>query len=99
MDFVEGKGRVFGSGADEDELAGFDGGEEDVLLLFVEAVDFVHEEDGGKMPKSIFVFRLICDRSDVLNACSAARERTEGAPSMVGNDQGNAGFPATRRTK
>lgn len=99
MDFVEGKGRVFGGGADEDELAGLDGGEEDVLLLLVEAVDFVHEEDGGKMSKSIFVFRLLCDCSDVLNTCSAAGQRTEGAASMVGYDHGNAGFSATRRTE
>ena len=44
VDFEEG---VFGGGADEGEGAVFDPGEEGVLLGFVEAVDFVDEEDGA----------------------------------------------------
>ena len=43
---VEVEGGVFGGGADEDEGAVFDVGEEGVLLGFVEAVDFVDKEDG-----------------------------------------------------
>ena len=99
MDFVERERGVFGGGADEDELSGLDGGEENVLLLLVEAVDLVHEEDGRKMAEPVFVFRLICDRLDVLNAGSAARERTEGAASVMGNDLRNGGLAATRRTE
>lgn len=38
---------VVGGGADEADGAALDVGEEDVLLGFVEAVDFVDEEDGG----------------------------------------------------
>ena len=43
---VEVEGGVFGGGADEDEGAVFDVGQEGVLLGFVEAVDFVDKEDG-----------------------------------------------------
>ena len=69
------------------------------MLFFVKTMDFVHEEDGRKMAKSIFVFCLIGDRSDVLNARSAAREGTERAASVMGNDLGDAGLSATRRSK
>ena len=37
--------RVLGGGADEDEVAGLDAGQEGVLLRLVEAVDLVDEED------------------------------------------------------
>ena len=41
------KGRIFGSGADEADGAALDVGQECVLLSFVEAMDFVDEEDGA----------------------------------------------------
>ena len=41
------EGGVFGGGADEGDGAVFDVGEDGVLLGFVEAVDFVYEEDGA----------------------------------------------------
>ena len=42
---VQLEGRVLGRGADQDDVAGFDVRQEDVLLRAVEAVDLVEEED------------------------------------------------------
>jgi hypothetical protein len=39
--------RILGGRADEDDVAGFDVGEESVLLRFVEAVNLVDEDDGA----------------------------------------------------
>jgi len=41
------EGRIFGGGADEEDVAGFDVREEGVLLSFVEAMHFVDEDDGA----------------------------------------------------
>lgn len=41
------EGGIFCGGADEEDVAGFDVGQEGVLLGFVEAVDFVDEDDGA----------------------------------------------------
>ncbi len=41
------EGRVFGSGANENNVARFNVREKGVLLGFVEAVHFVHENDGA----------------------------------------------------
>jgi len=48
---------IFGGGADEENVAGFDVREEGVLLGFVEAVDFVDEDDGAEASAGFF-FRL-----------------------------------------
>src|SRR5580692_4361717 len=42
------EGGIFGGGGDEEDVAGFDVREEGVLLGFVEAVDFVDEDDGAQ---------------------------------------------------
>src|ERR1700741_58187 len=48
------EGGIFGGGADEENVAGFDVREEGVLLGFVEAVDFVDEDDGAKASSGFF---------------------------------------------
>src|ERR1700758_703496 len=42
------EGGIFGGGADEENVAGFDVREKGVLLGFVEAVDFIDEDDGAE---------------------------------------------------
>ena len=41
---VQLEGRIFGGGAHEDDRAVLDIGQKRILLRFVEAVDFIHEE-------------------------------------------------------
>src|SRR5882757_6659960 len=48
------EGGIFGGGADEENVAGFDVREEGVLLGFVEAVDFVDEDDGAEAGAGFF---------------------------------------------
>jgi len=50
------EGWILGGCADENDVAGFDVGEEGILLGFVEAVDFVDKDDGA-MAGTRFVFR------------------------------------------
>ena len=48
------EGRIFGSGANEGNVAGLDVREEGVLLRFVETVDFVDEDDGSALFAGFF---------------------------------------------
>src|SRR5260370_25290721 len=47
MEGDELKGRIVGGGSDENDVAGCDVGEKGILLGFVEAVNFVDEDDGA----------------------------------------------------
>src|SRR6266481_10153580 len=48
------EGGIFRGSADEEDVAGFDVREEGVLLGFVEAVDFVDEDDGAEAGAGFF---------------------------------------------
>ncbi len=43
----DGEAWVFGGGGNEDDLTAFDGAQENILLSFGEAVNFIKEENGG----------------------------------------------------
>ena len=72
------EGRVFGGGADEGNGSVLDVGENDVLLGLVEAVDFVHEQDGGLAVHPAPVAGLGDDAAQVGNPGGDGADRLEG---------------------
>src|SRR5690242_15672447 len=87
------EGRIFRGSADENDMTGFDVGKEGVLLRFVEAVDFVDEDDGA-MPAARFEFG---GGHDVLDFLDAGQDRAEGDKigfGEAGNQTGERGFAA-----
>ena len=65
---VDLEGGVFGRGADQDDRAHLDVGQERVLLGAVEAVDLVDEEDRAGTPPGPRRLRVGQDRADLLDA-------------------------------
>ncbi len=91
------EGRVFGGGTDENNVAGFDVGEKGVLLGFIEAVNFVDENDGA-MAGTGFLFG---HGHDLLNFLDAGEDGAEGdvfGPSEPGDDASEGGFSAAGRS-
>ena len=93
---VEVEGGVFGGGADEDEGAVFDVGEEGVLLGFVEAVDFVDEEDGFAADGALLL-GLRHGFADFFDAGEDGGEADVARVEGVGEEQGKGGFAAAGR--
>src|SRR5208283_2345231 len=91
------EGGVLGGGADEENVAGFDVREESVLLGFVEAMDFVNEDDGALAGVG-FALGLGHDVLDFLDAAEDGAEGDEFAAGDAGDDAGERGFAAARRT-
>ena len=90
------KGRIFRGRADEGDVAGFDVRKKSVLLGFVEAVDFVDEDDGA-VTGARFVF---CGGHDVLDFLDAGENGTEGNEIGVrqpGDDAREGGLAAAGR--
>jgi len=87
------EGGIFGGGADEEDVAGFDVGEEGVLLSFVEAVNFVHEDDGA-LGSAGFALGLGHDLFDFLDAAEDGAEGDEFAAGEAGDDARESGFAA-----
>ena len=83
---------VVGGGADEAEGAAFDVGEEDVLLSFVEAVDFVDKEDGGAAVEAEVAGGGFSGVADVGDVAFDAAEVDEVALGFEGDDVGEGGF-------
>ena len=93
---VEMEGGVFGGGADEDEGAVFDVGQEGVLLGFVEAVDFVDKEDGFAT-QAAFLLGLKDGFAHFFDAGEDGGEADEARVEGVGEEQGKGGFAAAGR--
>ena len=93
---VEVEGGVFGGGADEDEGAVFDVGQEGVLLGFVEAVDFVDKEDGFAA-QAAFLLGFKDGFAHFFDAGEDGGEADEARVEGVGEEQGKGGFAAAGR--
>src|SRR5260370_12582272 len=89
--------RVFRSGADEENVAGFDVREEGVLLGFVEAVDFVDEDDGAEAGAGFF-FGFGHDFFYFFYAAGDSAEGNEFALSEAGDEARERGLATTGRS-
>src|SRR6266403_2983113 len=88
---------IFGGSADEENVAGLDVREEGVLLGFVEAVDFVDEDDGAKAGAGFFSGF----GHDFFYFFYAAGDSTEGnefAFGEAGDEARESGFAAAGRS-
>src|SRR5207302_2020205 len=90
--------RVLGRRADEDDVAGLDVRQKRVLLRFVEAMNFVDEDDGLRSTRLPFLARLLHQRADLLDAGAGGGEGDETRPSLVGDDARERGLAGTGRT-
>ena len=88
---VDFKGGVFRGRANQDDAAFFDVGQEGVLLGFVEAVDFVDEDDGffAALPLAFGVFH---DFFNVFDAAHDCAEGDEARAGLVGDDLRQGSF-------
>ena len=93
VDFKRG---IFRCGADEYDAAPFHEGQEGVLLGLVEAVYFVHEDDGSGAVSSV-VLRLLHDGADVFDGARDRGERDERGLRVRGDDVRQRCFAHARR--
>src|SRR6266851_1213619 len=93
---VDFEGRIFGGSADQANAAFLDVREERILLSFVEAVDFVDEDDG---PRAVLagVVGVAHDLLDFLDAGENGGELDEVRLSDAGDDLGEGGLARTWR--
>ena len=91
------EGGIFGGGADEEDVAGFDVREEGVLLGFVEAVDFVDEDDGAKASAG-FLFGFGHDFFYFFYAAGDSAEGDEFGFGEAGDEARESGFAAAGRS-
>ena len=77
--------RILGRRADQHDVAGLDARQERVLLRFVEAVDFVDEDDGAAAGGAAEPLGLGHDLADFLDAGQHGAERHE-SRGRVGDD-------------
>src|SRR5258707_15724584 len=92
------EGGIFGGGADEENVAGFDVREEGVLLGFVEAVDFVDEDDGAQAAAGFF-FGFGHDFFYFFYAAGDSAEGNEIAFGEAGDEARESGFAAAGRSQ
>ena len=74
------EGRVLGRGADEDDRALLDVGQEGILLGAVEPVDLVDEEDGAHPAAAALALRLADHLADFLDARQDRRKGDKAGP-------------------
>ena len=91
------EGRILGGRADEDDVAGFDVGEEGVLLGFVEAMDFVDEDDRA-MAGAGFMLGGGHDFLDFLDAGENGAERNEFGAGQARDQARQSGLTTARRS-
>ncbi len=103
VDFGAGKqgadnfeGRILRGRADENDVAGFDVREKGILLGFVEAVDFV-DENNGAIAGARFVFRGGHHFLDFLDAGENGAEGDEIGARQAGDEARERGFSAAGR--
>jgi len=90
------EGGIFGGGADEEDVAGFDVREEGVLLGFVEAVDFVDEDDGAQAGAGFF-FGFSHDFFDFFDTAGDGAEGDEFGFGEAGDEARESGLAAAGR--
>ena len=88
-----------GGGADEADDAALDIGEEDVLLGFVESVDFVDEEDGADAGGLEAIGGAGDDAAHIRDAALDAAEALETGFGGLGDDLGQGGFADAGRAE
>ncbi len=93
---VQLEGGVLGRRADQDDGAVFDVRQEGILLRAVEAVDFVHEENGA-LPEAPPVARLLEHLPQVLHAGENRRKLLEMQPGPVRHEPRHGGLAGSRR--
>src|SRR2546429_6211677 len=91
------KGGIFGGSANESDMAGFDVRKEGVLLSFVEAVNFV-DEDNGAVAGGRFVFGGGHDLLDFLDAGEDGAEGDELGVRDASNEARKRGFRSEEHT-
>ena len=89
--------RILGGCADKDNVTGFDVREKGVLLGFVEAVNFVDEDDGA-MAAARFLFGDGHDFLDFLNARENGAEGDKFRTRQARDEARERGLSATRRS-
>ncbi len=94
---VDFEGRIFGGGADQADAAFLDVREEGILLRFVEAVNFVDEDDGARAVLAGAV-GIAHDLLDFLDAGEHGGKLDEVGLGDAGNDLGEGGLAGARRT-
>ena len=91
------EGGIFSGGADEEDVPGFDVREEGVLLGFVEAMDFVNEDDGA-LAGAGFAFGVGHDFFNFFDAGGDGAEGDEFAFGEARDEAGEGGFAAAGRS-
>ena len=91
------EGWVFGGRAYQGDGAILNVGEDDVLLGLVEAVDFIHEEDGGLAVHPAAVSGLGDDTPQVGDTGGDGADRLEGSLGDCGDEAGEGGLARARR--
>lgn len=71
----DGKGRVLGGRADQNELAGLHVREKNILLVLAEPVDFVEKQDRGCFGAEKNLVAFVQHGADLLEVACAAGER------------------------
>jgi hypothetical protein len=89
--------RIFGGGADQADAAFFDVREECILLRFVEAMNFVDEDDGARAVLAGAV-GIAHDLLDFLDAGEHSGKLDEVGLGDAGNDLGERSLAGARRT-
>ena len=92
------KRRIFGGGAQQDDQALLDVGQKCVLLGLVEAVDFIHKQDGRGAVLELLVASLVKDLTQLLDPRQHGRKGRERHVDRPGQEPGQARLAAARRT-
>ena len=93
---VDFEGRIFGGGADQANAAFLHVRQEGILLRFVEAVNFVDEDDGARAVLAGAV-GIAHDLLDFLDAGEHGGKLDEVGLGDAGNDLGEGGLAGARR--
>ncbi|MFM1943062.1 MAG: hypothetical protein RI897_2044 [Verrucomicrobiota bacterium] len=83
---------VFGGGSDEADCTAFHVGQENILLGFIEAVDFIDEEEGGLGLVSESVGGFGEDLADIGHRGFHTAEAFEVVGAVFGDEAGEGGF-------
>ena len=95
--FVHFEKRIFGCGADQDNRAVFDPGQQSVLLAFIPAVNFVNKQNGAPVVEFALFVRMSDCVADMLHAGKNGVKRNEIAFCVIGDNAGEGCFSGARR--
>ena len=94
---VDFKRRVFGSRADESDGSVFHVGQNHILLSLVEAVNFIHEKDGGLLVQALSFSGLCYRPTQIGDAGGDGADRLKMGAGYGGDQSGKGGFSGSRR--